>query len=892
MIQVYYNSAKILYVQLTNFARITTGMGQTTVTVDFSNYPYKTFLLVGDNGSGKTSFMRCLHPFAYNGGSGDDSSNATLITKGKTGEKRIRIGYHDHVYDIFHLYEWKKDTLSVKSYIQEDGMELNDSGAVTSFKLMVKEKLGLDESFLGLLSLGNSIAGFVEQSSTERKKYAVKIFQELNVFNTYYKNATNAARALKANLSNITTRLEQYRYQQRDDMISESKQLQTKISSLEDTERELLTSIGTLTNQMDANRELLQDYDGLKKRMEELFSDIQLLQTKITTSKDEQVLRNDLHDLEDRLNETKIRIGVIESTMENDLNEKDRLLQSISMLQDNLTRMEQRTDLTELTKLKVRLESELCSLNLNGVDRPPYTTEDLIKSHIYLEELYGMCIDLVTDVNNHDLIPSVLERYLSNPKVAELLTKTHQDWLTKLENTQSAQFSRTVLKKVAMRIIDTTCDTKDKCHYAIFYQDVQDVLHSTVEEVNDNIQYIQDQTKEASDKVTIATIIKKLYRCIETHQKEFDLPIEIFDPKTFILEYMKTQCIYDEIGLTDIIDLSERFDKRDKLEDQLRQTVDQINGLEESRSMCESFQTQLQQSKDRVSDITDRLERNRGNLEYNKKQKSSLEQLVSDTNKEIENVMKLTNLRLEVSLVKQNMSAINGRIVKAQEVSKLLEETSEREKSIRIEIDRARDRYQKLTNILHAIDDLMVEQQDLQERYTQVLWIQQAVNPTKGIPLEIISYHITRRMVNLINPLLDSVYHGKMRILGGDNITLNETDFIIPFMWNDTLIPDISFGSDGQKAIMMLAFSIALLKITTMGDYNIPLLDEMDTTLDDSSRNAFFNLIENYQSEQVFIISHSSLFEGRLVNLIMTSPRNVSNVDESQIIHLYEGGNC
>ena len=178
---------KILEVSLKNFSRIYSGLGKTHLHIDLRPLSNKIFLFVGENGSGKTSIMRTFHPFAYNSGVGDNTANSDFIIEGKDGEKIITIEHNGNIYEITHIYSRKKDkSISVKSFIKENGIELNDSGTVKTFKDVVLDKLGLDEAFLGLLSLGNTIDGFVKYTASNRKKFATQIFSQLGIYNKYY----------------------------------------------------------------------------------------------------------------------------------------------------------------------------------------------------------------------------------------------------------------------------------------------------------------------------------------------------------------------------------------------------------------------------------------------------------------------------------------------------------------------------------------------------------------------------------------------------------------------------------------------------------------------------------------------------------------------------------
>ena len=145
----------------------------------------------------------------------------------------------------------------------------------------------------------------------------------------------------------------------------------------------------------------------------------------------------------------------------------------------------------------------------------------------------------------------------------------------------------------------------------------------------------------------------------------------------------------------------------------------------------------------------------------------------------------------------------------------------------------------------------------------------------------------------MVNELLELVY-GKDLYIDREHVQIDETDFIIPYRRRGVLVSDISHASDGERAVMSLAFSLSLARITSK-TYNILLLDEMDTSLDAYSRGKYIDMIAAYMklihARQVFLISHNSMFDNYPVNVLMTSEMNVSNVAKRNIVKLYEGGN-
>ena len=71
-------------------------------------------------------------------------------------------------------------------------------------------------------------------------------------------------------------------------------------------------------------------------------------------------------------------------------------------------------------------------------------------------------------------------------------------------------------------------------------------------------------------------------------------------------------------------------------------------------------------------------------------------------------------------------------------------------------------------------------------------------------------------------------------------------------------------------------------------DYNIMLLDEIDSTLDTKNRAIFLNillhLMEIGDSEQMFLITHNNMFDSYPVDIIMTSDVALDNYKNANII--------
>lgn len=877
---------KILEVSLKNFSRIYSGLGKTYLHIDLRKLHNKIFLFVGENGSGKTSIMRTFHPFAYNSGAGDNTANADFIIEGKDGEKYISIEHNDKIYDIYHIYSRKKDgSISVKSFIKEDGVELNESGTVKTFKDVVYDKLGLDEAFLGLLSLGNTIDGFVKYTSANRKKFAIQIFSQLSIYNKYYKIVSAKVRDTKSVLANITTKLERYKKYDIEELKQHEIELQADISKCKKELNEIVLNIGSSQRIIIDNEELIKSYDETRALFNTLLQDIDTMKGKVKTQKDLVALQNDLRSIETNMNNLKITISGIESSLSSELDIKDTKLDTIKTLKENVERMSKNIDLKELTELEASLSrrlSEVYSI-IGNRERPSWSKEDLIKINIYLDELRGMCIDLVNDVNNQEVIPKMLKDYLKDDSIADTIDQACQELRYDYDRMKSLTLTKSSIENIKIRkITQGDCENKD-CPYIAFYNNIISLITGNLEENSQSLQTKKDKLMETEDMLKAVSIIKKLYKFISSNKAYFELPEELFNKNTFILQYLLDRTIYDSKYLSDIISLEELFEEKDELENKLSDTKGKIDSLSASTTMYNDMVEQIKQLEMSIKDIDSIMEKQRKDLEYNTSQLSELESLSEEINKQVDILTELQSLRNSFNETKSKLSSMESSMEDIRVTREKCSEYERNKSSIERKIVELEESLKNTQFVINSIQELGREQRELMKKYSMDKLILESVSPTSGIPLDFINYYIKEEMIGKVNELLEMVYHGRIKLLKSKTV-IDEDEFTIPYMKRNTIVSDISKASDGEKAIISLAFSLVLLNMTS-GPYNILLLDEMDTTLDSASRAKYINLLEQFmktiKAEQLFLISHNSMFDVYPVNVLMTSHTtiNMSNAD-------------
>ena len=115
---------KILKAEFQNFKGLYSGLGKYNVTIDFKNLTNIITVIIGEMGSGKTTILSHLQPWA-SVGSLDERNSDGIIIEEMNGSKHLIFQEDTDVYDILHQWKWEKDHHSLKSFFKKNGTELN-----------------------------------------------------------------------------------------------------------------------------------------------------------------------------------------------------------------------------------------------------------------------------------------------------------------------------------------------------------------------------------------------------------------------------------------------------------------------------------------------------------------------------------------------------------------------------------------------------------------------------------------------------------------------------------------------------------------------------------------------------------------------------------------------
>lgn len=841
---------KIIKLRLENFEAIKHCMHTDQIEIDFSKQENKICLLIGPNGSGKTTILSLLNPFATLGNL-DVRDGYHLVIPHKNGLKEVWIEDGPNLYKIQHIYTASKDTHSTKTFIQKNELELNPNGNVTSGKEIIKEELGVELDYMKLIRLGPNVKSLISQSSTERKQFMGKLLDDIGIFLQYYKHVNNNMRTLKEILAHTMDKLKRCRFENKELYKKELKKMERSIQSIESTLRNYqdiyvvldnkrndlgdileirhdLDTYGKQLKKMEKTRSKLGDHpesasfykEAYERAVEELNTKENLLKTNQMLLEKELTMRNSF---EDRVRRLEIQKNKVDET-DKEIERLEDLLKcckaSIKELKKNLGSFDCEVSVEAFEEFFVFLKTSESSLRkLYEFGQIPVTKVTSLlreKKNVLKYISSGMM-----EVNQSDHDEILLERLSkitgTNPK----------------ESGCEGCVALKMRQYIQMLLNDREVEETNSMD---FYQDMESVYQglSPILEGFKPFGSTIEKFPEAIKKLfTVDAIFSRL------EKGETLYPIKIMDNFYTLLKEKEN--------------LEIQKDRKEELETEI-QKIQRISGQDSILEEYTLASKELNQSLSRIQDYRETIR--------------SLEREVGELQMTAESMEDAMNTCEFYEETKEKVQTLQMSYQTYHDLSCSMNEKEKEIASTKIELERARKEYGILSTEYTNFKELTGNLHTYQIHYDNMDLMKRALSSSKGgIPTVIIKHYL-KDVVNVTNDLLDIAYHGEVE-LERFNITADE--FTIPIYIHGTSLPDVKLASQGETALVGVALAFALVAQSLHG-YNIMALDEMDGPLDTTNRRKFIEILEEMidriGAEQIFLITHNDMFSYYPVDII------------------------
>lgn len=865
---------KIKYALFENFLMLESGLGKHKVELDFSNMPNIINVLVGPMGSGKTTILSHLTPSPYVG-TLDERNSDPIIISGKNGLKKIIFIDASNEYDICHKYIWTKDHHSVKSYISKNGVELNQNGNQSSFKEIVEEELGFGPDLLRLLRLGPNVANVIDLSIAERKDYVANMISSVDLYLSIYKDMKEKTRMINAQTQLIAKKLSNITDDDLDEMRKDLKKLSRKIIESESNISKLSSELSS------ASTEISIYLDG--KSIDEYEGCLHTLQSSIGSLSDSISKKNDL------INSLSEKYGSINDVTRN-LGKCDADIMNNRRIVDALN-----SDYEVMNKKRAEMFKTVKAVtNDEYVDslRDEYAKyKDIVESLREFTKDFD-CKYTSAEINSLMASIQVLETEISDvleidSEVVQILVKASPSILESSKKQISILQAKQIKLQRSlsnMKYIDQydvseklaipkSCKDFHLCPY--FYTHPNTVKSKTSnEEITKTFRSVNSEIDRINSEIERLLLYPTVYKKISHIIKEFNAiakkinyigALKIKDIKK-ILSLQDHRFWYDNDIIVDTLELCVKREQLAVSESkliELKSELDKITDVN-SEKIKEEYKMlidDMESNRKALLDINEATE----TIQFNQKEltdayesllnlaeiKTNVQQMETDRNTKINELDEMTS---KFEIIKSQKIQIS-KIANDLNIEKTMLNTRQND-------------YNILSRKLNEYESYRKEYESLISDLSVLELVQEASSSKKGIPLFFVELFLNE-CVDDINEMV-SVVFDDIEIC---EFNISEKEFKIPYIKNGNRIDDIRSASQGERAIVSLALSFALMRKGSI-KYNIPLLDEIDAPIHAVEREKFLLILSEHfkkiHAEQAFIITHNDIFEGYPVNIITT----------------------
>jgi len=912
---------------LENFKGVWSGTGKTKIEIFFkspSSYRSRIFLIMGENGSGKSTFLTMLHPFAES----FDNRNDSMIRENTTGKKEIDFKNGKNIYKIKHYYTKTKKTSKTKSFISKNDVELNDNGGVITFKQIILEEFGLEESFFKVGRLASTTANFVTLSPGLRKDFIIKHLPDISKYLDAFKIVKEKWSESEKNIKYLSNEIS--RFDKKEILLDKFKNLRSSLKISEKDVIRIEKRLAVIDNKLEEYRkkENIGEIEATAKEKEifeqslketesalvktvKKYSILKNIKTKDLKKKiiSFQKLETKLEEQEKNLTKEYKKLKEAYVKTEKEMKEKETEISSVESIdetEEGLREIERVNNIEQatITKNQKKLIEKIGSDNIDKFLNLKPRSEDRFLVNKLINELESLLTNLF-EYNIGDKTFQLIEKDLADNTYLKSIIET---LLKNINTIQTNKIEKKEKEKLKLSKIALSQDLFDKrpeeceidsCVFVIegkkgkIAADKECELEEEIDELYKLKEGKEKKLAHINEILELTNYVRELFRLINLDTKENKI---LFIIKKNLKENSKSslklfQFILDKGQF--IFNISNKVDNYfdyfsnksiiSEKKNSLKLVVMKLKLLKDNTKFLDSIVKSIKSFEKELKAIIDEGNEVKNVLKdcVEKKDKNSNDLLTLIEYKE-----KLEYKENLITDIEEDQKILEGN-KKELEKLKIFTEEKEQEEILLEEKNEIKNLNEKNVNDINVKIQKLEEYEEryktFQENFVKETLVKNACDPKKGIPLVFIRDFL-EKIEKIANNLFDLAFKGKFRI----SFQITEKEFRIPVLKEDgEILDDVKYASDGERALIKTIVSLALLSLF-VGNYPILALDEIDSVLDKNHRSNFANIIDSQIREillqQVFIISHNESFRDESINVILFPGHTLSSFEKNTIV--------
>lgn len=887
---------KLTYFKAVNVIGFVSGLGHKTFEIDLSKFHDKDILVIlGDNATGKSTFLSLVHPWHT-----PTDGRTKFIVPNKEGMLiRIYTGDDDTKIITKCIYRPKPDGthlpkcyLSVVRRGEEEEIELNTNGNVSSYYDLLYTYFGITKDYINFASYNDSIGSIIRMTDTERKSSIANMVPNTARFDVAYSSINDKYKELRNSIRNIAQKILSIR--DADSLKADIKRATKEIDRLtrdrEDAMQEFSRIEGRvkeITKGKNVNQIIIEnqrnlsalaqfdsDMSKIVRRLHKFYDDLNI------DYEADSIVFDGMNSLANRIIRYEKKITDSESEIRNassrlnaiskDVSDKEKSIAEIESVLFSLSVQ----DIGELRALEKQYREQLENLKYTkhqadyadmtydeaiALSRTLSTIDQMISA---MYEEYG---DLVTQYfmdisgwnSTHTREDQVNDLHQLNATIETISAKKDVIYRKIIEKEQYSQFQAVLDQRPKNCTIDTCPFIVNALKWGKIAGELVE-LHKQFDEINLNLvgaklNYDQ-KLKEGSFSAAASQLVNyisnsypiinkylhvsldEIYRSIamSTWSKVLDI-LKIKQIASVLSEkslYIKLTTVLIPDTQRAIKMAEERGTNRDVLISQMERIHDELEVLNTERGQ---IQMRCVSSMKMVEHYRESLSKWRSIDELLKEYQELAESRI-DTYKEAERV----NADLKV---------INDLVSKSREYDARI---TEDEKAL----DELHPVLSQMQLDLKTLTALTIEKTKIESDFVIVDMVRQIIQPGKGLRKELINIYMFD-IYQTANELLLSTFNGNLYL---KEFIITDKEFTIPYVYNGSEGFDVCYASSAQQSIITTALSLAIIS-KMIDKYGIIAADELDKALAPTHKEKFIDILTKQARfigvNQLIMISHS-----------------------------------
>lgn len=889
-----------------NLKPIYRSSGKKEIFIDFTKCKHKIILILGPNGSGKTTIMNALQPLP---------ESPSLYLDGEDGEKIIEYFFEELIYRIRISYPStntgnRGQTKAFLTKIMPDGneIELNPNGNIGSYKDILYAEFKLDPNFISLTQLSMEDRGIVERIPSDRKKYINSMLEEVQVYNDIHKALVKRSSIFRSMVNSITAKIDSVG----DKTILEHQleSLNQNIDSLNDTIElcnSLISSNEATLRMIDPNGEIQERFARLtstKKRIDDQIKEMEVILVDFRKKyQSTDMVLEAKRQLEEKIIMLNNELEIIKSKLNDQLVSREEDYRSFQIKQQKLNAMQSEFVVEDMKeKIEKLRENQIMYKKIFdriGIDALSITRDEYIIGLNTLKDLKTMVMSMRSFANQSDIETTV---YYYRTDVD--IQKIKYDIDNKIQETknsiseceQKLSYFKGLLQTTEIlekRPKDCNTDTCPFIYNAIeaYKQNPKDNINIYTDLIRTHTDTLKDLEKELEHTMDILQLyqfLTNIIRSIKNHSSILHkLPNgNIFGDIDNFLESLINGSNFDEINeLYAYIQYADTFELYRSEKEELTKLEYEYKLYENKIDIIEEIANDLSELHKKLNYITDIIRENQDKIGVINKEIIDTEKQLNTFIKLKEMYEKLDSLIKERELVELDIANITLDMKHIEENLITINQNKQVLYKAKTDLAPLQEDRDKVKFSLARLDEYYKELEVYSAKYNTIELIKKYSSPTKGGIQTIFMKLYMSKTMELTNQLLSYFFNGELELLP---YVINETEFRIPCKnINSSVInDDISSCSGAEKSIISMILSFALLNQSST-KYNILKTDEMDATLDQDNKAAEIQVYDMIMDmlgvENWLMVSHSSEIDLSNVDIILLSNENKYGYDENVI---------